>query len=219
MITTILQSLPPCPDPQPAYNLEAGDLEIPGCLPKDVSVERATQVIHEAAVDAIDTNPRLLEEMGNLRLPLLDREQLSAGDREQLNRVRGYFVVVRRLTGLLWLLPLGCLILIAVLAVRSISEWGQWWGWPMLVGGAFALALALLLPAALLLLVPSTMTFTAETSELRTLMSTFLRQAVDVLVDLWLGRVYLQAGVMAVAGVLLVIIGFATRERQQLGRP
>ena len=38
-----------------------------------------------------------------------------------------------------WLLPIGMLLLILALVVRSLPEWGRWWGWPLLAAGALSL--------------------------------------------------------------------------------
>jgi len=39
-----------------------------------------------------------------------------------------------------WLVPIGMLLLILALVVRSAPEWGRWWGWPLLAAGLLSLA-------------------------------------------------------------------------------
>jgi len=39
-----------------------------------------------------------------------------------------------------WLVPMGMLLLILALVVRSVPDWGQWWGWPLLAAGLLSLA-------------------------------------------------------------------------------
>jgi hypothetical protein len=38
-----------------------------------------------------------------------------------------------------WLIPVGLLLLILALMVRSVPDWGRWWGWPLLAAGLLSL--------------------------------------------------------------------------------
>jgi hypothetical protein len=39
-----------------------------------------------------------------------------------------------------WLLPVSLLLLILALVVRSVVDWGKWWGWPLVAAGLLSLA-------------------------------------------------------------------------------
>lgn len=49
--------------------------------------------------------------------------------------------LIRTLMGLVWLVPLGLLLLILLLRVRSLNSLGWWWGIPLLLGGTGTLLL------------------------------------------------------------------------------
>jgi hypothetical protein len=49
-------------------------------------------------------------------------------------------VVLRAVGRWSWLVPLGMLLLILALVVRSLPDWGRWWGWPLLAAGLLSLA-------------------------------------------------------------------------------
>jgi len=103
-----------------------------------------------------------------------------------------------------WLVPLGLLLLVAALAVRSWRDLALWWGFPILIAGGSCLTLALSLPEAIRLALQSTSIGTAP----------LLRQlAIDVAVQVttafadWLLRAgATTAGVGFVAIVLSLFL-------------
>lgn len=49
-------------------------------------------------------------------------------------------LALRSIGRLGWLVPIGMLLLILALVVRSVADWGRWWGWPLVAAGVLSLA-------------------------------------------------------------------------------
>lgn len=217
IVGVIVNSLPPCAAPINPAELFNGDVTIPACLPPGVPNEQIVQEVHTRLVQALDSNPQLTSEFGLLRVPLFSPEQQAQNEdltqsRAQLLRLQQLFSLAQDWGWLLWLLSAGCLLLIALLAVRSWSEWGHWWGWPLLGTAAFVLFVAFLFPAITTLLLRQ---LPADPAAITTSLQQTVVRLVTAVTDTWLSRVYLQAGIMLVAGVLLVLLGFLTGSRRQ----
>lgn len=204
LVGAILYSLPPCPDPQPTVDLLTGRIDIPNCMPTIVPVEQVIDVVHTAVVATLDANPQLLTNAGAVTIPLFNPERLTLEQRQNLLQFQRVFVLLKNWAWTFWLMPLFCLLLILVLVVRSWHGLGNWWGWPLVLSGGFSLLLGVILPALLLaqarLMVPTTSgPFGPGVSQL-------LQSGAANMVDFWLNRVYLQAAVMLVFGLILVVM-------------
>ncbi len=217
IVGTIIDSLPACTAPTNPAELLGPDVTIPACMPPGIPNEQITQEVHTRLVQTMNSNPQFLGEFGVVRVPLFSPEQQAQNEtlvqaREQLLRWQRNFSLAQRWGWLLWLLPVGCLLLITLLAVRSWTEWGHWWGWPLLGTAVFVLFVALILPAITTYLLrqmppdPNLVTISIRQTGVR---------LVTAVTDTWLGRVYLQAGIMLVAGVFFVLLGFATGGRRR----
>ena len=204
LIEATLESLPPCPDPQPLFDL--ANLDLPDCRPTQVPVTQVAELVHTAVVQTLDINAQLIEENAIIRLPLFTPESLTPQQWQDLQRAHRLFVLAQDWAWLLWLPPLFCLFFILIVRVRSMGELGHWWGWPLLVTGGLSLFIAALLPAVVLaqlrLALPN-MLGAVQPSANR-----IVQELADHLVALWLDQVYLQAGLVLGVGVVLVGIGF-----------
>ncbi|MCP4422060.1 MAG: hypothetical protein GY805_36065 [Chloroflexi bacterium] len=213
VVGIVVASLPPCTESINLDTLLNGEAAIPACIPPDVPTEQLVEEVHTRLVQSLDSNPQLDNEFGVIRLPLFSPEQQIQNEelvqtREQLLQARRFFRLAQNWGWLLWLLPVGCLLLIALLAVRSWSEWGHWWGWPLLLTAVLVFVLTWLLPTMTKLVLRQ---FTVNSE----FMVGSLRQtAVDVVTavsETWLNHIYLQTGIMLVAGILFVLLGFFSR--------
>lgn len=216
VVDNIVTSLPPCTQPINPAELLGPNVTIPACLPPGIPTDQVTQEVHTRLVQALDSNPQLTSEFGLVRIPLFPPEQEAQNAelvqaREQLLRLQRTFTLAQDWGWLLWLLPAGCLLLIALLAVRSLSELGHWWGWPLLGTAVFVLFIAILFPAVTTFLLRQTPVDPVVVTT--TLRGTMVR-LVTAVTDTWLSRVYLQAGIMLVAGVVFVLLGFVTRSNR-----
>jgi hypothetical protein len=213
VVGIIVDSLPPCTEPINPDELLTGEAVIPTCIPPGVPTEQIVQTVHSRLVQSLDSNPQLSSEFGVVKVPLFSPEQQAqnaelAQVREQLLRLRRAFVLAQRWGWLLWLLPAGSLLLIALLAVRSWSEWGHWWGWPLLVTAVFVFIVTWLFPTMTKLVLRQ---FAASSEFMVGSLRQTAVEVVTAVTDTWLSRIYLQAGIMLVAGILFVLLGFLSR--------
>lgn len=199
-----LRVLPACPEPDPTFDVAGDALEIKDCLPPNAPVAEVARRIHQDVVVAIDESAVLKGEGGVVRVPLLDEETLTPGRREQLERVRRFYWLGRQRAGLLWLIPVGCLSLIVLLAVRSLKRLGYWWGWPLAITGGIGLILALLMPA----LASSALSSAADATPLAASLSRVAHHFLDALTRLWLRQVAFQAAAMLGFGIALIVLGY-----------
>lgn len=215
IVSNIVNSLPACTEPVNPATLLGPDVTIPACLPPGVPSEQISQEVHSRLVQALDSNPQLSSEFGVVRVPLFSPEQQAQNAelvqaRAQLLRLQRGFSLAQDWGWLLWLLPIGCLLLIALLAVRSWSELGYWWGWPLLGTAVLVLFLTFIFPTitrALLRQAPSDYSLVAVTVR-----QTGMR-LVTAVTDTWQNRVNIQAAIMFVFGLVFVMLGFLTRGR------
>lgn len=215
VVDNIVTSLPACTQPVNPAELLGPNVTIPACLPPGIPANQVTQEVHTRLVQALDSNPQLTSEFGLVRIPLFPPEQVAQNAelvqaREQLLSLQRTFTFAQDWGWLLWLLPIGCLLLIALLAVRSQSDLGHWWGWPLLGTAVLILFIAILFPAITTFLLRQTPVDPAAITT--TLRGTAVR-LVTAVTDTWLSRVYLQAGIMLVAGIGFVLLGFLTGRR------
>jgi hypothetical protein len=215
VVGNIVNSLPTCTQLVDPAALLGPNVTIPDCLPPGVPTEQVTQEAHARLVQALNSNPQLTNEFGVVRIPLFSPEQQAQNvelvqAREQLLQLQRTFSLAQTWGWLLWLLPVGCLLLIALLAVRSWSEWGHWWGWSLVGTAVFVLFLGLILPTITLFLLRQ---MPSDPMVLEgSLQQTGVR-LVTAVTDTWLARVNLQAGLMFAAGILFLLLGFITKKR------
>ena len=213
-IQALVQSLPPCDEPLSPEQLQAGQIEINNCVPPNIPTETAVILLHQTIVEALNENPQIIGE-AIVRINPFEANLLSPAQLEQIAQFQRTFSLLQRWSWLLWLIPLLCLALILTLVVRSVSQWGFWWGWPLLLAGLFALVLAAMVPATLLIYSRTAVSATADGGLTAAAISQRLAQN---LTDLWLRRVLIQSGIMTGFGLILVILGFATRTTNEYNR-
>jgi hypothetical protein len=117
---------------------------------------------------------------------------------------------IRFLAGTVWLIPLGLLLLVAVLAVRTLAGLGRWWGLPLTVGGILTLLPAL----AYRWLITNYLAAgpLSETPELVRQEAThaILRLSAEVFRPL-----LFQAGITILVGLVLVVLALIFGRRKQ----
>lgn len=216
LVAVIVNGIPDCPNGVAPAIQDAGDVSFPSCIAAGVPRAAVTQQIHEELVVELQRAPGLLYEAGELHVPV---ERVLAGSNEaqgvqRLQQIQEAYAQAQQRSWLLWALPLACLILITLFAVRSVSGLGHWWGWPLLLAGGGALLLTLVAPS-VITLVLQTAVLPGEVGVLVAPARTLARQVADTLVDVWLGEVYLWSGITVAVGVVLIAIGFLTAPRMQ----
>ncbi len=197
----LMQSLPPCP-PAGAATAGPAGLTIDSCLPAGVSPELAAQAFHQALATGLEA---AVQQGADTSLTVrLDPETGRTASR--LAPVRARYRLVQRWAWLLWLIPLACLGLVLVLAVRGWRDFGRWWGWPLLLGAGLTLPIAF----ALWFSGFGALTLLARLSGAEPLFEILfgtLGQLAGTLGWIWLRRILWQAGTAGLLGLLLLGLG------------
>lgn len=114
------------------------------------------------------------------------------------------------------LVPMLCLLLVTILAVRSWHDWLTWWGYPFLAAGLMSMSLSVLsgpmasltfrvfIASALPAVIPRDIV-----NVFRDLTATIVRNAV------W--PTLFVAGVMALIGLIMIVLAFLFRQRLRKG--
>jgi hypothetical protein len=203
----LVQTLPPCDQPLTPEQLQTGQIVLNNCVPPNVPLETAALTLHQAIVDSLNENPQIIG-AGTVQLNLFESGRVNQAQLAQVQRIQRTFVFVQQWGWTLWFIPLLSLALIFTLVVRSVSQWGFWWGWPLLVAGLSAVLLAAMVPAVLLVYSRTAVTLTADGG---LTLATISRRLADTLTDLWLRRVLIQSAIMTAVGFGFVLLGFVTR--------
>lgn len=216
-VSVIINNLPVCTDPAAVLTPPAPGA-LPTCLPPAINPDALTQQVHTVLVQTLDQNPQIQEQARIVRLPLLESEQATPQAQAQFQRAHQLFWLAQRASWSLWLLPLGCLLLILLLVVRSPGEWGRWWGWPLLGAALTALFFALVLPAFLTLLLRTAVPAPSAAGGLLLPLDQIFGDLAQPLLSAWQRRVLTQSGIMLVAGLFLLLVGLlGRRERADFG--
>ena len=219
LVDTVVRGIPACTEPLDLNELlSGGQITIPSCIPPEIPAEMVVQQAHAQFVQTLDENPQLLGRSGEIEVPLAE---LVASDtprgeetRRQIAQVRRGYLLAQRWGWVLWLLPALSLLLIAALAVRSVSAFGHWWGWPLMLTAVLVFLLTLVIPG-FTALVAETIVIPNEIGALASSVRGLARSTVASITDMWRSRVYLQAGVMLGVGLLLIAVGFLTRSESR----
>lgn len=215
LITAVIEQLPPCSQPIPDFDPASGNL--PACLPPQISSQQLVDNIHTAVVDAIDNNPQWTQNVGVVQIPLFGEDSalgLTAEYQVEIQRLQQNFLWARTWAWTLWLVPLAALLLIVLLAVRSLSDLGHWWGWPMVITAVVGLSLSFLGPAVLTFFL-RTAVRVETTGELIDPLRPLASGIITTISDQWLGQVMWQAGLMFVVGAALIAFALITNYLRQ----
>ena len=130
----------------------------------------------------------------------------DAGRAQELQDLKNFRTVMR----LSPIMPMFCLLMITILAVRSLGDWLNWWGYPLLFAGLFSIALTVVSgPLAAWVFRTFVAPVFTETLPLNILdmfegvVSTIAFDAVQPMVKV--------AGIMTLIGLLMVVIAFVVR--------
>ncbi len=152
--------------------------------------------------DQYDDYLTSVEEMTDAIPPVLNLVSTLAPDTPESDflALKGSLRTARTVSRWGWLLPLLLLWLIAALSVRNFASLGLWWGIPLFLGGAAALALFLAIPPITLPWIDfATLTWPRELAlEVRALLENVLRIIIAPLV--WQGALSAGLGLLGVLG-------------------
>ncbi|GAB4268765.1 MAG: hypothetical protein Kow0080_11960 [Candidatus Promineifilaceae bacterium] len=210
-VAALVSSLPECPEPADGpIDYLSGPVELPECIPPNVDPGSATAEIYTLLVQTLDANPQLIEQNDKLTVALFDQTQTAANRQAeaQFAQISERFRLAQQWAWLLWLVPAGCLLVMALFVVRSWRALGLWWGWPMVLAGGGALLIVFGVPAISTRLWETAVVLPVTPSMTQLAMSDIFDRLIRHLTALWQGRVLWEAGVVLVAGLLLVAVGY-----------
>lgn len=211
LVQSSLESLPECGlGNLPKIDLATLEFEITACMPPFVPVDLIATEMHGLMSELLNKQVVSLMLETPLEFNLLDVDPAPREETERkLERVRAFYRFSQAGVFLLWLLPLVLLVLIVVLGVRSVQDFGLWLGAIFLIAAIFSFLLALILrPTLPNLLLASAGSLTDITISEAVINGT-MRPILAVLFEKWQARVFLQSGIAFVAGLFFAGIGLA----------
>ncbi len=201
-VTTVIAHYPPCPSSEPSGFEDReyyGDIR---CLPSGMSVSQVADRIHSDLISNFITNPKISASGGVERL---EWPSISASEAEDIR----YIFQILSWLWLFWLIPLGLLVVIAILAVRSLYSLGIWFGSPLLVTGLLAPVVSLITFVLIAsFLQPSSGGLGSSKDTLEQLLALLVVDIVASLRNIWILGVCLQSGgmiILAAGGLFLAL--------------
>lgn len=164
----------------------------------------------------VDLRPIIETEIKGTISLLPEQVTIISADESRIQTLRD-LKALRLFMRLSPVVPIVCFFLMTALAVRSLRDWLTWWGFPMFLAGLASMSLTalsglfaagtfqLLIAPALPNAIPPEIVII-----FRDLTATIVRNA--------LRPTLLAAGVMALAGLIMVVLTFLLRERFQQAR-
>lgn len=213
VIRLALQNLPPCTDEDltnAALGLVNGEFHLPTCLPGNMSLDEATQFVHQTIVETLDVNPDLVNQNGLIAVPLFESAKQSPDTLQMFENLRWLIQTGRDWLYALWIIPLGLLILIALLAVRSISGLGHWWGWPLVAAGGGGLLFGFGMSGMTSIYGNNLFTNPQATTQLDFATAQVFNHTIALLGNFWFRQVVVQSAVVLGVGMLFVVLGVVT---------
>ena len=110
--------------------------------------------------------------------------------------------------------PLALLLLIVLFAVRSLSDWLQWWGWPFMITGFLSLLIALL-GSPLVGWILQLLIQIQAGSLIPPILSATIGEAASAVTRQILTPVALEGAVLAILGLMMVILSMFVTSREK----
>ncbi len=191
----IVKQYPPCPASyNPTFEYKERNVEIE-CLPPDRPVSQVADQVYTTLISGLNSDPEVLANDGGARL------EWPAEIASETEPIRRAFQVLGQLW-LFWLIPLGLLAVIALLAVRSLYSMGIWFGSPLLITGVITPVVGLVIFFQIFdLLQPLLESLGPGEDRLSQLLIRLVTEIAYSLQFIWLLSVLFQAGIMFLLGV------------------
>lgn len=211
IISQSLEGLPACTNSLPDITQDNGRLGIPSCLPPVLPTNLIADQLHAILIRIIDSNPLGIAGGGEIRFNLLDLAGARRAELlDNLQRLHQAYLWAQRIW-MLGLIPLACLVVIALLVVRTPDGLAFWWGFPIATAGLFSLTLASS--------GSSVIAISGESIVARWLPDLlapgFVRAIMDDLLsslgDAWFTNLQRQSAAILVIGMALILAGLVLR--------
>lgn len=214
LVASVLANVPACS----IENLESllSELQsdgIPVCIPPNTDMVQLTDRLHAEVITAVNQNPQLLGQDGIITIPLFPSQAAPAQQaqmQQQFQQLQQSFQLLKQVGRFIWFIPLALLFFILLFTVRSLNDFGRWWGWPLVCASLLTFILTFAFPQ---LSVLGLRVITIQTNA--DFIQPFTQTLLQTVQKVWLNKVYLQASIMLGIGLVLVFFTLLTPKRPQ----
>lgn len=147
------------------------------------------------------------------RIPLISADRFEAGNdpRQRLNSLRAWMRISP-------ILPILLLLIVAILAVRNLSTFLHWWGFPLLATGVISFLIALIGAPLIGFIIQFLLETQSDQFTLTMVVSALLEATTAVAREI-LRPVVFQGIALAIVGFVMILAGFLLRRQTQLSTP
>lgn len=141
---------------------------------------------------------------------VLAGEEIDPQESADIMAMKESIRLIRTLSGSIWLVPIALLGLVMALAIRSWSEFGRWWGIPLLLSGVLIFGYVLMMPIARELMLSrllSDLRYEAEP------LYEMAQMVVGALMEVILGLLVFHALLIGGIGLVILVVGWLVGRR------
>ncbi len=211
ILEMIVDSWPSCTPDQNAQLREAlqrsEEVPILQCEPPEPYRERLMGFATEMMMEALREIPPKF---------VIGGEEIEPQEAVDMLAMKEWIRLGRTLSRSIWLVPIALLGLIMAFAIRSWSEFGRWWGIPLLLSGVIIFGYILLMPIA------REQMLTRLLADIRyesPAVYGMARMVVSALVEVILGLLMFHALLFGGIGLVILVVGWLIGRRTTTGPP
>lgn len=211
ILEMIVDSWPSCTPDQNAQLREAlqrsEEVPILQCEPPEPYRERLMGLTTEMMMEALREIPPEF---------VIGGEEIDPQEAVDMLAMKEWIRLGRTLSRSIWLVPIALLGLIMAFAIRSWSEFGRWWGIPLLLSGVIIFGYILLMPIA------REQMLTRLLADIRyesPAVYGMARMVVSALVEVILGLLMFHALLFGGIGLVILVVGWLIGRRTTTGPP
>ncbi|HEY44859.1 MAG TPA: hypothetical protein G4O11_12840 [Anaerolineae bacterium] len=205
ILEMIVDSWPSCSTEQTTQlreaTLQSKDIPILYCEPPEPFRERLMGYGTEMMIEFVREIPPEF---------VLGEEEVDPQEAVDTMATKEWIRLVRILSRVIWLIPIALLGLIMALAIRSWSEFGRWWGIPLLLSGVIIFGYVLLMPIGRDFMLPRLLSDTRLEAESVYEMA---EMVITGLVDVIRGLLVFHALLIGGIGLVLLVVGWLIGRR------
>lgn len=217
VLLRLVEALPECTGSDLfnfAFDLfTTGDPDLPICVPPINLIEDNVDSLSFLLTMAADAIPSSL----TFQLTEEDFESISPESEGVGSNLVTTYRWTKRIRGILPLVAGGLLLLIALFAVRSFHGLLNWWGWPLTLGSAAALVTALTFNSQIIALIERYVAARISNRLSADIAEIPLGITRELSIEM-LATIKFQTGLLLLAGLGMVVIGFLLSQRARAAR-
>jgi hypothetical protein len=211
ILEMIVDSWPSCTPDQNAQLREAwqrsDDVPILQCEPPEPFRERLLGFGNEMMMEFMQEIPPEFVIAG---------EEIDPQEAVDMMAMKEWVRLVRTLSRSIWLVPIALLGLIMAFAIRSWSDFGRWWGIPLLISGVIIFGYVLLMPFTREQMLPRLL---ADIRYESPAVYGMAKIVVSALLEVILGLLLFHALLIGGIGLVILVFGWLIGRRKATGPP